>query len=273
MKESAAKLNVGILGVGAIGHALAMAIDQNRVHARLVAVSDQNREKALTSMAQLRNPARVVSLEELVECSDLVVEAASQAAVENLLPMAIAHGRDVLIMSVGGLLGRDDWFRQASESGCRIHVPSGAIAGLDGIRAASLGRLDSALLVSRKPIAALKGTKYVLDHSLDLDLLREGTVLFAGSAEEAARAFPATANVAAALRLAVPSSVPVEVRVVAAPGGLRNIHEITVHGDFGRLTVAIENVPSETNPRTSRLAALSALATLNDLTEPLRLGT
>jgi len=83
MRESAAKMKVGIPGVGAIGHALAIAIDQNRVHAQLAAVSDQDREKALTSMADLRRQAPVVSIEELVECSDLVVEAASQIAVRN----------------------------------------------------------------------------------------------------------------------------------------------------------------------------------------------
>lgn len=93
-----------------------------------------------------------------------------------------------------------------------------AIAGLDAIRAASLGRLDSVLLINRKPVAALKSSKYVLDRGLNLDLVQEDTALFDGSAEEAARTFPATTNVAAALRLAIPPAVPVQVRVVAVPG-------------------------------------------------------
>ena len=211
----------------------------------------------------------------MIERCDLAVEAASQAALPEFVPKALARGRDMLIMSVGGLLGHEDWFRQAREKGCRIYVPSGAIAGLDGIKSASIGRIESAMLTSRKPVAALKGSKYVVERDLPLDSYKEETVIFEGLAEEAARAFPATSNVAASLRLAVDPSlpVPVRVRVVAVPGGNENVHEIRVQGEFGRLTVKVENVPSKSNPRTSQLAAFSAIATLKNLTRSLRVGT
>src|SRR6202044_4261440 len=113
-----------------------------------------------------------------IERSDLAVEAASQAALGGFVPKALAHGRDMLIMSVGGLLGHEDWFRQAREKGCHIYAPSGAIAGLDGIKSASIGRIESALLTSRKPVAALKGSKYVADRGLQLAELKEDTVIF-----------------------------------------------------------------------------------------------
>jgi len=211
----------------------------------------------------------------MIERCDLAVEAASQAALPEFVPKALARGRDMLIMSVGGLLGREGWFRQANERGCRIYVPSGAIAGLDGIKSASIGKIESALLTSRKPVAALKGSKYVVDRDLPIDSYKEDTVIFEGLAEEAARVFPATSNVAASLRLAVDPAVPVPVRVriVAVPGGNENVHEIRVQGEFGRLTVKVENVPSKTNPRTSQLAAFSAIATLKNLTRSLRVGT
>ena len=125
-------------------------------------------------------------------------------------------------LSVGGLLGRDEWFQKASEKGCRIYVPSGAIAGLDGVKSASMGQVKSAVLTSRKPVAALKGITYVVDHNVPLENFKEETVIFEGSAEEAARAFPTTSNVAASLRLALERTVPVCVRVVAVPGGTRN---------------------------------------------------
>jgi aspartate dehydrogenase len=176
-------------------------------------------------------------------------------------------------MSVGGLLGHDEWFREAKAKGCRIYVPSGAIAGLDGIKSASIGRIDSAELTSRKPVKALAGSKYVLDHGIQLDGMKEDTVIFDGPAEEAARAFPATSNVAASLRLAVEPSAAVRVRVVAVPGGSENVHEICIQGEFGRLSMRVENVPSKTNPRTSQLAAFSAIATLKNLTRSLRIGT
>jgi aspartate dehydrogenase len=181
------------------------------------------------------------------------------------VPKALAAGKDILIMSVGGLLGHAEWFELASERGCRIHVPSGAIAGLDGLKAAARGRLRSVTLTSRKPIKALRGAKYVAEQGIDLDALKKDTVIFAGSPEDACRAFPATSNVAATLRLAVGTTPDVLVQVVAVPGGTENVHEIVAQGDFGRMRVTLENVPSEDNPRTSRLAALSALATLDGI--------
>ncbi len=266
-------LKIGILGAGAIGGVLAAALDQNRINARLVALADQDVERARALSARLACHPPVMSIDEMIEHSELAVEAASQAALPDFVPRALARGRDMLIMSVGGLLGREEWFRQAAEKNCRIYVPSGAIAGLDGVKSASVGRLESAVLTSRKPVAALRGSQYVVEKGLALESFTEETVIFDGLAEEAARAFPATSNVAASLRLAVGSSIPVRVRIVAVPGGNQNIHEIQVQGEFGRLRVTVENVPSKDNPRTSQLAAYSAIATLAGLTGSLRVGT
>jgi len=271
--NSSIRLRVGILGVGSIGRTLATALDAKRIDAELVGITDQEPSRAEAVAAELASRPRVVSLHELLQRADLVVEAASQSALLDFVPKALAAGRDMLIMSVGGLLGHEDWFRQAGEKGCRIYVPSGAIAGLDGIKSASMGYVQSVVLTSRKPVAALRGTKYVADHDVPLESFHEETVIFEGTAEEAARAFPTTSNVAASLRLAVQCTVPVTVRVVAVPGGTQNVHEIRVQGEFGRLSVDVENEPSKTNPRTSQLAAFSALATLNNLTRSLRIGT
>ena len=266
-------LKIGILGVGAIGRVIAMAIDQGQLDAELVAVADQDRARAEALSTELFGHPPVVLIDEMIQRCELAVEAASQAALPEFVPKALARGRDMLIMSVGGLLGREEWFRQAGEKNCQIYVPSGAIAGLDGIKAASIGRIELAQLTSRKPIAALQGSKYVVERGLQLEGFKEEAIIFEGTAEEAARAFPATSNVAASLRLAVDPSVPVRVRVVAVPGGSENVHEIRVHGEFGRLTVKVENVPSKSNPRTSQLAAFSAVATLKNLTRSLRVGT
>ncbi len=131
-----------------------------------------------------------------------------------------------------------------------------------------MGRIAQVLLTSRKPVAALRGSKYVMERNLALDSLEEDTVIFEGLAEDAARGFPATANVAASLRLAIDParSDVVRVRIIAVPGGTENVHEICVDGEFGRFTVKVENRPSTANPRTSHLAAFSAIATLKNLT-------
>jgi len=268
-------LKIGLLGVGAIGKTIATALDAKQLDAELVALCDQDCARAKSLSLELSSHPPVVSMDEMIERCELAVEAASQAALPGFVPKALGRGRDMLIMSVGGLLGHEDWFRQAREKGCHIYAPSGAIAGLDGIKSASIGRIESAVLTSRKPVAALRGSKYVVDRDLPLDSYKEDTVIFEGLAEEAARAFPATSNVAASLRLAVDpvAPVPVRVRVVAVPGGNENVHEIRVQGEFGRLTVKVENVPSKSNPRTSQLAAFSAIATLKNLTRSLRVGT
>jgi aspartate dehydrogenase len=266
------KLKVGILGVGSIGQTFARAVDQGRFDAELVALSDDDSAKAQNFALTLACHPPVVPLDDLIDRTGLVVEAASQAALPTLVPKALARARDLLVLSVGGLLGHDEWFAEAAKKGSRIFVPSGAIAGLDGIKSASIGRIDSAVLTSRKPAAALKGTKFVSDRGICVDDMKQETVIFEGTAEEAARAFPTTSNVAASLRLSVDASVPVRVRVVAVPGGTQNVHEIRVRGEFGELSVDIKNVPSRANPRTSQLAAFSALATLANLTRSLRVG-
>jgi aspartate dehydrogenase len=258
-------LKVGLLGVGAIGQILAAALDAESSRAALVAVADQDRARAEKFAAQLKSRPAVVEMDELVRRSDLVIEAASQAALPEIVPRALRAQKDVMVMSVGGLLEHEEWFTEAERQGCRIYVPSGAIAGLDGLRAAAAGRLNMVILTSRKPIAALRGAKYVTERRIDLDILKAETVLFEGPPEEACRAFPTTSNVAASVRLAAGKSAEIRVRVIAVPGGTENVHEIQAVGDFGRFRIVLENVPSPSNPRTSRLAALSAVATLEEI--------
>jgi aspartate dehydrogenase len=266
---------IGILGVGAIGSVIARALDQKQIDAELVAVADQDRARAEALSAELTGRPAVVSLDEMIERSDLAVEAASQAALTEFVPQALGRRRDMLILSVGGLLGQEEWFGEAREKGCRIYIPSGAIAGLDGVKSASMGRIARVLLTSRKPVAALRGSRYAMERNLALDSLEEDTLIFEGLAEDAARAFPTTANVAASLRLALDParSDAVRVQIIAVPGGTENVHEICVEGEFGRFTVKVENRPSTANPRTSQLAAFSAIATLKNLTRSLHVGT
>ena len=266
-------LKIGLLGVGAIGRVIASALDRQELDAQLVALADQDSARAECLSKELFGHPAVVCIDEMIQRCELAVEAASQAALPEFVPKALASGRNMMIMSVGGLLGKEERFREARDRNCTIYVPSGAIAGLDGIKSASIGRIEMAQLTSRKPVAALQGSKYVVERGLQLEGFEKEAIIFEGTAEEAARAFPATSNVAASLRLAVDPAVPVRVRIVAVPGGTENVHEIRVLGEFGRLTMKVENVPSPSNPRTSQLAAFSAVATLKNLTRSLRVGT
>jgi aspartate dehydrogenase len=139
-------VKVGLLGAGAIGQVLAAALDEEQSRAVLVAIADQDRLRAEKLAARLKSNPAVVDIDELVRRSDLLIEAASQAALPEIVPRALRAQKDVMIMSVGGLLEHEEWFEEAERQGCRIHIPSGAIAGLDGIRAAAMGRLRKRLV-------------------------------------------------------------------------------------------------------------------------------
>jgi aspartate dehydrogenase len=165
----------------------------------------------------------------------------------------------------------DDWTRLAEKHGCRILVPAGAIAGLDGVKAAREGAITSVTMETRKPPRGLAGAPYIEERHIDLDAIREETLIFEGPATEAVKAFPANVNVVAALSLAGIGPERTRIKLFATPGQQRNQHRITVEGEFGRLVIEVENVPSA-NPRTGVLSYLSAIAMLRELGAPLRVG-
>jgi aspartate dehydrogenase len=97
--------------------------------------------------------------------------------------------------------------------------------------------------------------------------------VFAGSAREAIAGFPANVNVAVALSLAGIGPDRTQIEVWADPTVTRNTHTVTVKSDSADLSMTIANIPSEENPRTGRITALSVLAALRRLTEPLVVGS
>jgi aspartate dehydrogenase len=266
-------MRIGILGAGSIGETLARAIDDGKVLATLAGIADQDSARAARLASSLKLKPPVLPIEPLVEASDLVVEAASQAAVPLIVPICLQKRKSVMVLSVGALLGREEWFRQAAEQGTGFYVPTGAIVGLDAVKAASLGFIHTAQLSSRKPIAALRDAKFVLERGINLDGLKEDTVILEGPAAEVCRAFPATSNVAAALQLVLGSSANLHVKIFASPTLQRNVHEIVVDGEAGTLRMSAENLPMESNPRTSKIAAFSAIALLKQITGSIRIGT
>src|SRR5206468_13094740 len=191
--------------------------------------------------------------------------------VGEIAPTAPKPGRDLVVLSCGGLPGRQDWVDVAAANHCRILVPSGAIAGLDGVKGASVGAVTSVTMETHKPPRGLAGAPWIVQQKIDLDAITQETLIFEGPATEACRAFPANGNVVAALSLAGIGPEKTRIKIFASPERPLNRHRISVEGEFGRLTIEIENVPSE-NPRTGKLSYLSTIALLKDLTAPLRIG-
>ena len=255
-------LTIGIVGCGTIGSALARAIDEGRIPALLTGLANRTRTRAEALARSLRATPPVLDVQGLVRASNLVVEAATGKVLEEIVPACLQHGRDVYVLSVGGLLDHGEWFREAEARGCRILIATGAIAGLDGVRGAALGRVDSVTLTTRKPPGGLTGAPYLVQRGMNLDGLTEETLVFEGTAREACRGFPMNVNVSAALSIAGVGPDRTHVRIMAVPGGRFNEHRIEVRGEFGRLIVAVENVPSTTNPRTGLLSIYSSIAFL-----------
>ena len=265
------RVRVGIVGLGTIGRAVASAVAEGLPGCVLAGGTSRDAGRAAAFLAGLPGPPPYLDVESLVDRSDLVLEAATQAALVSLAPRVLERGRDLLVLSVGALLDHPEWMALASERGCRIHAPSAAIAGLDGLKgAAVLGHLDSVLMETRKPPRGLAGAPGVAGR--DLDGLGVETLVFEGSAREACRAFPANVNVVAAVSLAGLGPDRTRIRVYAVPGLALNRHTVTAAGAFGQLRVEFENVPSE-NPRTGKLSYLSTIAYLRDLSATLRVGT
>ena len=191
----------------------------------------------------------------------------------DVVQRAVRANRSVLVMSVGGLLRDRAWQRMARHSRGKIYLPSGALAGLDGVKAMALGRLHRVSLTTRKPPQALADAPYVRRKRLRLDRLTRPSLIFEGSARAAVSAFPQNTNIAAALTLASGvSDRRARIRVIADPTIRFNIHELEIEGDCGRLQCRVESRPS-TNPKTSELAVRSAVAMLKRFLEPIAVGT
>ncbi|MBL7068707.1 MAG: aspartate dehydrogenase [Candidatus Omnitrophica bacterium] len=256
-------LKIGIVGCGAIGKTIIEYCKtdlSDRV--KLAGIYDLNKARATAG-----------SLDELIDSSDLVIEAAAQDAAVEVLEKSIKAKKDVMIMSTGGILRRQDLLDSARENNCRIYFPSGAICGLDGVKAAVLRGVDSVTLTTRKPPQGLKGAPYVEERGIDLDSIKDERLIFEGTASLAAKGFPKNINVAAALSLAGIGAEKTMVRIVCVPGSKRNIHEIELKGESGRVSIITENLPFPENPKTSFLAALSAMATLRGIVDNVRIGT
>ena len=273
-------LGVGLIGCGAIGTVLARAIDRGQAgDTHLVMVYDLAAEKSQILVRKLtRKPRIAKNFGELIkrEDIDLIIEAASQEAVKEYATKVLRAGKDIMIMSVGALIDSEltkEIKRYAEGRGKRVYIPSGAITGLDGVKAAAIGGVDRVTLTTRKPPEGLGDSPYVREKGIRLDTLKNPTIIYEGPALEACRLFPVNVNVAAALGLAGIGLENTKVRIIADPTIERNIHEIEVKGEFGELKIHTENIPSVENPKTSYLAALSAIATLRKITEPLLIGT
>ncbi len=261
------KMKFGIVGCGNIGADLCIAVQKGHIPAEVAALTDIEGERAKVLLRSFQLDAAVCTLEENAAKVDYLVECAVADAVRDVLKAAVRHQTDCLIMSVGGLLDNMELYDEARKSGIQVHIPSGALCGIDGVRAAMEAGLHAVTLTTRKPPAGLAGAPYLEEKGIDVENLEEPLVVFEGAAREAVKAFPQNVNVAATLSLTGIGPDETKVRIIADPETTMNIHEVVAEGAFGRLTAITENLPSPRNAKSSYLASLSAAAELRSAAE------
>lgn len=265
-------IKVGIAGFGTIGRVVARHIEASELPLALTAVSAGDRTRAEVAMAQLQAPVPILDTAALVAASDVIVDSAP-TAFRDIAETTLRAGKTLVTVSGAALMQWPEAVDLARAHNGRIILATGALLGLDAVRAAAIGTIHSVTMVTRKPVKSLVKAEHVVRNKIDLSGLTAPLKIFEGSAREGAIAFPANVNVAAALGMAGVGPDRTRLEIWADPMLERNTHRIVVDADSARLELAIENVPTDENPGTGRITALSIVAALQDLVSPIRIGT
>jgi aspartate dehydrogenase len=266
-------VKVGIAGFGTIGKPVAAALQKGIDALELAAVCSRDKDKARRNMEGLCDPVPVVSPQELADMCDVIVECVPKAAFRDIAEPALKAGRIFITVSGAGLLIHPDVVDLARDNKAQIILATGALLGLDAVRAAAEGEIEQVRMITRKPPFSLNGAPYLVKNNISIENLSEPLKVFEGTAREGAAGFPANVNVAAALGLAGIGPDRTTLEIWADPALERNTHRIEVEADSARFSLSIENVPSVENPGTGKITALSVIAALRALTAPLKVGT
>ena len=269
---SKATLKVGLAGLGAVGLSVARRLETGIPGLALAAVAVRDQDKARRNLPEAGAGIPIMAAEALAQSCDIVVECLPPDMFRKVATSAIEAGRIFMPLSAGQLLDNWDLVERAKATGARILVPTGALLGLDAVRAAAEGTIRSVTMITRKPPDGLDGAPYLVERGISLKNLKAPLKIFDGSAREGARGFPANVNVAAALSLAGIGPDRTRLEIWADPALTRNTHRIEVDADTARFSMMIEGVPSE-NPRTGRIVPLSVIAALRGLVSELKVGT
>ncbi len=251
-------MRIGLLGCGNIGHIIAQQGGGFTINAVYDLVYERAKE-----IGEISGAHPYGDFDSFIEADmDIVVEAASVSAVKNYAGRVLSHNKDLVIMSVGAL--SDTAFREqirelAMKSGRKIHIPSGAVFGLDNLKVGRISEITRLLLRTTKSPSSL---------GIIADSRR---LIFSGKANECIKAFPKNVNVSVAMSLAAGHDADVELWV--DPSIDRNIHELFIEGSFGETYIKVTNIPSPGHTATGYLAALSILSLLNNLNDPIIVGT
>jgi aspartate dehydrogenase len=166
-------LRVGIAGLGAVGLEVARRLIAGVPGLKLTAVAVRDAEKARRALPQIGESIPVRRLTELADDCDIVVESLPPTLFRDVALSTIDKGRILMPLSVAQLLENSDLIERARQKGARILVPTGALIGLDAVRAAAEGTIHSVKMVTRKPPAGLEGAPYLRENGISVSGLKE----------------------------------------------------------------------------------------------------
>ena len=272
-KQASKPLRVAIAGLGAIGKSIAKSLAAGKVPGVvLTAVSAKDHVKAASFVTLLAHPVKVLTIAQLEPEADLVIECAPAALLSEIVTPFLKAKKQVVVLSVGALLFHPELIEAAKTQGGVIHVPTGALIGLDAMIAAAEGTIHTVRMVTRKPPNGLAGAPHLIENNISIEGLTEAKKVFEGNARDAAKGFPANLNVVVALALAGVGPEKTLLEIWADPGVVRNTHTIVVDSDSAKFTMTMENIPSE-NPKTGRIVAQSVIALLRKMQSGFKVGT
>jgi aspartate dehydrogenase len=266
------RLRIALIGHGAIGQMLFDIFKEKRPPIDIVGVLVRPGRARETQKKVGRKVAVVENLSQLLKLKpDVVVEAASQQAVRDWGETILKKGIDLMVIATGAYGDPKLWKKHkaaAEKSGARLRLPSGAIAGLDGLLAMRLGTLERVKYISIKPPHAWSGTPAETD--FDLPAIKEPTVIFRGTPADAGRLYPKNANLAVTVALCGAGLERTDIELVAdptLPPGT-NASRLEVVSDSGELTLHRLGRSMPDNPKTGVLTALTMADDLMKIVRP-----
>ncbi|MCY4663933.1 MAG: aspartate dehydrogenase [Acidimicrobiaceae bacterium] len=274
MRDSAAattstRLRLVFVGWGAIAQATARLLHERSTPARIVAVATRDPTESRPHLPPeallLAGPQDLGRLE-----ADVVIEVADRQAVAPWGRAALDAGLDFVVSSVSAFAEAEileELTELALRNGAQIHIPPGALGGVDALAAATAMRIGTVEHRIIKPPHAWLGT--LAEDLCNLRVLTHAEAFFEGTAAEAASQFPKNANSVLTTALAGAGAAATHVTLIADPHTEVNRHEIRADGEFGELAVALSNRPLDQNPRSSAMTALSLVRCIENRRKPL----
>ena len=266
-------MKVGIIGFGSIGLEVAKALIIGIEEFTLIGIVSRSTENAKKRIANLKHPIIIYDLDTLIEKCDVLIDCAPKEAFKEIAEKCIDNKKTLITVSGAGILDNLDLEKLAKKNKTQIILATGAILGLDALRAASESIINSVKMITRKPPNALSSAPYIIENKINLENLSTPKLIFQGTATEGAKAFPANVNVAAAVGLAGIGADKTELQIWADPKLKRNTHKVEVDSDSAIFEMSIQNVQTPENPGTGKITALSVIACLRGLTSPFKIGT